>query len=69
MRSLERDGDRISKELDIRAELRGWDQEYPYFHHELIVRYAAGLLASSVAVFAWGQVRSLFGLGTKRRSY
>ena len=65
LRSLERDGDRISKELDIRAELRNWDGEFPYFHHELIVRYAAGFMASAVAVAAWGQLRSLFS--SKRR--
>jgi len=65
VRSLERDSDRISKELDIRAELRNWDNEFPYFHHEMIVRYVCGFLASAVAVAAWGQLRSLFS--TKRR--
>jgi len=65
VRSLERDSDRIAKELDIRAELRNWDNEFPYFHHEMIVRYIAGFLASAVAVAAWGQLRSLFS--TKRR--
>ena len=67
VRSLERSNDRISKELDIRAELRIWDGEFPYFHHEMIVRYAAGFVASAVAVAAWGQLRSLFGTTTKRR--
>ncbi|KAL7539787.1 hypothetical protein ACHAXR_009608 [Thalassiosira sp. AJA248-18] len=65
LRSFERDGDRIAKELDIRAELRNWDREFPFFHHEMIVRYAAGFLASAVAVAAWGQLRSLFS--SKRR--
>jgi len=65
VRSLERDGDRISKELDIRADLRNWDREFPYFHHEMIVRYVAGFLASSVAVAAWGHLRSLYS--SKRR--
>ena len=67
VRSLERSNDRISKELDIRAELRNWDGEFPYFHHEMIVRYAAGFVASAVAVGVWGQLRSLFGTTTKRR--
>ena len=65
IRSLERDSDRIAKELDIRAELRNWDNEFPYFHHEMVVRYIAGFMASAVAVAAWGQLRSLFS--TKRR--
>eukprot|EP00985_Skeletonema_marinoi_P019178 scaffold10899_cov108-Skeletonema_marinoi.AAC.1 len=68
LRSLERDSDRISKELDIRGELRNWDSEFPFFHHELIVRYAAGFLASAVAVAAFGQVRSLFS-SSKRSRY
>mmetsp|Transcript_30867 Transcript_30867/g.55934 ORF Transcript_30867/g.55934 Transcript_30867/m.55934 type:complete len:117 (+) Transcript_30867:90-440(+) len=64
VRSFERDSDRISKELDMRAELRNWDREFPFFHHELIVRYFAGFVASAVAVTAWSQLRSLF---SKRR--
>mmetsp|Transcript_855 Transcript_855/g.1154 ORF Transcript_855/g.1154 Transcript_855/m.1154 type:complete len:121 (+) Transcript_855:99-461(+) len=68
LRSLERDSDRISKELDIRGDLRNWDREFPFFHHELIVRYAAGFLASAVAVAAFGQVRSLFS-SSKRSRY
>lgn len=59
LRSLERDSDRISKELDIRADLRRWDDEFPYFHHELIVRYAAGILASAVTVMACDKMRGL----------
>jgi len=58
----------VSKELDIRGELRNWDSEFPFFHHELIVRYAAGFLASAVAVAAFGQVRSLFS-SSKRSRY
>mmetsp|Transcript_4416 Transcript_4416/g.9547 ORF Transcript_4416/g.9547 Transcript_4416/m.9547 type:complete len:117 (+) Transcript_4416:92-442(+) len=60
VRSLERDSDRISKELDLRAELRNWDREFPYVHHELILRYFAGFLASALTVAAWGQIRSFF---------
>lgn len=66
IRSLERDSDKISKELDIRADLRNWDREFPYFHHELIIRYVAGFMASAMAVAAWGQLRSLFS-NTKKR--
>lgn len=58
----------VSKELDIRGELRNWDREFPFFHHELIVRYAAGFLASAVAVSVFGQVRSLFS-SSKRNRY
>ena len=46
---------------DIRTELRNWDREFPYFPHEIIVRYAAGFVASAVAIAVWGQLRSLFG--------
>ena len=66
IRSLERDSDKISKELDIRADLRNWDREFPYFHHELIIRYFAGFMASAMAVAAWGQLRDLFS-NTKKR--
>lgn len=68
LRSLERDSDRISKELDIRAELRNWDREFPFFHHEMIVRYAAGFLASAVAVTAFSQIKALFS-SSKRGRY
>lgn len=68
LRSLERDSDRISKELDIRAELRNWDREFPFFHHEMIVRYAAGFLASAVAVTTFGQIKALFS-SSKRGRY
>lgn len=67
VRSLERDGDRLSKEIDIRQELRNWDREFPYFHHELIVRYIAGCLASGAAVFVWAQLRSLFASTNNKR--
>ena len=60
IRSFERDSDKISKELDIRQELRNWDMEFPYFHHELIVRYAVGFMASSLAVFLFDKLRALF---------
>jgi len=66
VRSIERDSDRISKELDIRGELRNWDREFPYFHHELIVRYFAGFVASAVAVAAIGHLRSLFSTSKRR---
>ena len=59
IRSFERDSDKISKELDIRNELRNWDREFPYFHHELIVRYAVGFMASSLAVFVFDKLRAL----------
>ncbi|KAL7474981.1 hypothetical protein ACHAW6_000917 [Cyclotella cf. meneghiniana] len=60
IRSFERDSDKISKELDIRQELRNWDREFPYFHHELIVRYVFGFLASSLAVFVFDKLKALF---------
>ena len=49
MRSLEQTADRASRELDIRSDLRRWDNEHPEIHHELIVRYLCGAAISIVA--------------------
>jgi hypothetical protein len=49
MRSLEQGGERYSREIEIRTELRRWDREYPQIHHELIVRWLAGAVVSMVA--------------------
>eukprot|EP00541_Cyclophora_tenuis_P018537 CAMPEP_0116573602 /NCGR_PEP_ID=MMETSP0397-20121206/18883_1 /TAXON_ID=216820 /ORGANISM="Cyclophora tenuis, Strain ECT3854" /LENGTH=122 /DNA_ID=CAMNT_0004102181 /DNA_START=43 /DNA_END=411 /DNA_ORIENTATION=- len=47
-RSLEQSAERKARELEIRADLRNWDEQYPQFHHELIVRYLTGFVASAV---------------------
>lgn len=53
-RSLEHQSEKSSRELDIRSNLRDWDNEFPYLHHELVVRYAVGFLAYNVATSLYG---------------
>ncbi len=43
--------------MELRSHLAQWDEEFPFVHHELIVRYAAGLLASSVALAAYDMLK------------
>lgn len=47
-RSVEQGVERTQAELDLRANLRKWDNDFPEIHHELIVRWGCGLLASIV---------------------
>jgi len=56
-RMIEQQADRTSKELDIRSDLRRWDEEFPYFHHELVVRYVAGFFASTVVMTIYNELR------------
>jgi hypothetical protein len=46
LRSLEQQSERTAREIDVRAELRRWDREYPQIHHELIVRWVCGAAVS-----------------------
>jgi len=48
LRQIEQQAERAQHELDLRSNLRQWDDEYPFLHHELILRYAAGILASNI---------------------
>lgn len=48
LRKIEEHAEKMEREIDIRSDLRRWDNEFPYMHHELVVRYAAGFLASSM---------------------
>mmetsp|Transcript_25107 Transcript_25107/g.36886 ORF Transcript_25107/g.36886 Transcript_25107/m.36886 type:complete len:116 (+) Transcript_25107:177-524(+) len=57
LRNLEQRANRTSRELDIRSNLRRWDEEFPYLHHEVIVRYAAGFLASSFVLAVYDSIR------------
>uniref|UniRef100_A0A7S2MVT6 Uncharacterized protein n=2 Tax=Helicotheca tamesis TaxID=374047 RepID=A0A7S2MVT6_9STRA len=59
LRSLEQSAERTRRELDIRSDLRQWDEEFPFAHHELIVRYAVGALASTAAIFIYGKARGM----------
>jgi hypothetical protein len=46
LRSLEQQSERTAREIDVRADLRRWDREYPQIHHELIVRWVCGAAVS-----------------------
>mmetsp|Transcript_50248 Transcript_50248/g.151274 ORF Transcript_50248/g.151274 Transcript_50248/m.151274 type:complete len:116 (+) Transcript_50248:86-433(+) len=54
---IEQHADRTSKELDIRGDLRRWDEEFPFFSHELIIRYAAGFFASTIVMTVYNELR------------
>ena len=69
LRSLEQNAEKIDRELRIRSELRKWDEEFPYFHHEMVVRYAAGFLASSAAMLLYGFIRGHHGSRRTRRDW
>ena len=64
-RSIEQSAERNSRELDIRADLRNWDKEYPMIHHELIVRYICGALASGLVMGIYDSFRQ--DVGSRRR--
>mmetsp|Transcript_12935 Transcript_12935/g.26838 ORF Transcript_12935/g.26838 Transcript_12935/m.26838 type:complete len:130 (-) Transcript_12935:192-581(-) len=56
MRTLEQSSERAGRELDIRTELRQWDNEHPEIHHELIVRYLCGAALSIVATALYNSI-------------
>jgi hypothetical protein len=58
LRNVHRGSQRIEKEMEIRSNLANWDEEFPFMHHELIVRYAAGLLASTIALTIYDLFRA-----------
>ena len=45
-RSLEQGAERTSREMEIRTDLRRWDNDYPEIHHELIVKWLSGAVVS-----------------------
>ena len=57
VRTMEQKVERTQRELDIRAELRRWDEEFPYFHHELLIRYATGFLLSGIVSIIYDSLR------------
>mmetsp|Transcript_6660 Transcript_6660/g.14567 ORF Transcript_6660/g.14567 Transcript_6660/m.14567 type:complete len:115 (-) Transcript_6660:208-552(-) len=63
IRSIEQQAERTSRELDIRSDLRRWDEEFPWIHHELIIRYVVGGLASTTVMFLYNALRG----GNKER--
>mmetsp|Transcript_164 Transcript_164/g.413 ORF Transcript_164/g.413 Transcript_164/m.413 type:complete len:116 (-) Transcript_164:499-846(-) len=46
VRSMQQGAERAQAELDIRSSLRQWDKDCPEIHHEMIVRWGCGLVAS-----------------------
>merc|ERR550539_446910 len=57
LRSIEQIGEKAQRELQIRDNLRQWDVEFPYLHHELIIRYMAGFLASTMILSLYNTIR------------
>lgn len=45
----------------VRNELKLWDEAYPFVHHELLIRWCTGLLASSVAMCTYNFLRGRRG--------
>ena len=58
-RSIEQQAEKKSRELDIRSDLRRWDEEFPFLHHELILRYAAGFLASYMTQIIYDSIKPM----------
>jgi hypothetical protein len=56
VRSMEQTGERTSRELDIRRDLRRWDEDHGEIHHELIVRYVCGAAASILATTLYNSI-------------
>ena len=56
-RNLEQSTEKKSREMDMRADLRRWDQQFPELHHELIVRYLAGIVASAIVTTIYDTFR------------
>eukprot|EP00551_Chaetoceros_affinis_P012284 CAMPEP_0203668792 /NCGR_PEP_ID=MMETSP0090-20130426/5339_1 /ASSEMBLY_ACC=CAM_ASM_001088 /TAXON_ID=426623 /ORGANISM="Chaetoceros affinis, Strain CCMP159" /LENGTH=79 /DNA_ID=CAMNT_0050533329 /DNA_START=129 /DNA_END=365 /DNA_ORIENTATION=- len=57
LRNVQRSSERIEKEMELRSHLAAWDDEFPFMHHELIIRYGAGLLASAAALAVYDLFR------------
>jgi len=57
VRTLENSSDRVSREMDIRSNLRSWDRDHPQIHHELIVRYVCGAVVSVIATSLYNGLR------------
>ena len=56
--------------MDIRRELREFDNAYPEIHHELIVRWLVGALVSVTVTSIYNSFkRSLMGMGSRRDPY
>jgi hypothetical protein len=56
LRVIEVNSERAARELDIRRDLREWDLTFPQIHHELIVRYLCGAVASVGVTFIYNAI-------------
>jgi hypothetical protein len=43
---VQQTAERTNREIDIRNQLRTWDNDFPEIHHELIVRWLCGAVVS-----------------------
>ncbi len=101
LRKFEMQADKASREMDIRVNLRKWDEEFPWWahlrmvflvpktnevwfnkllliffnryyskhrmHHELIIRYLAGFLTSSIVLAVYRDIRGRCAAPTSRK--
>jgi hypothetical protein len=65
-RTIEQSTRKTSRELEIRADLRRWDQQHPELHHELIVRYLTGIIASALVTAVYDVFRPPVSRPTRR---
>jgi len=65
LRNFEMKADKTSREYDIRVNLRRWDEEFPMMHHELIIRYLAGFLSSSIVLAVYRDLRGRYSYNRK----
>mmetsp|Transcript_15273 Transcript_15273/g.42314 ORF Transcript_15273/g.42314 Transcript_15273/m.42314 type:complete len:153 (+) Transcript_15273:307-765(+) len=69
VRTLEQTSERASREMDIRRDLRIWDQDHPEIHHELIVRYVCGAAISVVATAFYNSIKRGHRKSSQRNDY
>lgn len=55
--NLSQNAARQQKELEIRDEIRKWDEEIPWLHVDVIVRCAAGVLARGLVLSLYQSLR------------
>lgn len=56
-RTIEQGAERTQREMDIRADLRRWDNDFPELHHELLVRWVAGAVVSMVVTSLYNSLK------------
>ena len=57
IRTIQRSSERAQREVEIRADLLEFDEQFPFAHHELLIRYAAGFLASTFCATLYEMLR------------